>query len=329
MSPGPRSKPETEDQWRPTASLSALRLRARLLAEVRHFFQERGVLEVETPLLAAAPVTDPHLDTFSCRGQVAGEQQELFLQTSPEYAMKRLLAAGSGPIFQICKAFRCGEQGRHHNPEFTILEWYRPGFDHHDLMAEIDELLAATLGCPAAERLSFAEAFDRYAGIDPHTADTGQLRARALALGHTGLDSDDPDLWLDLLLSQQVQPRLGRGRPTFLHDYPARQAALARVRDGQPPVAERFELYLEGTELANGYHELTDAEEQRQRFAADLARRQALARPAVPVDEHLLAALTAGMPACAGVALGFDRLVLVAAGATHLSEVLAFPIDRA
>jgi lysyl-tRNA synthetase class 2 len=329
MSPGPRSKSETEDQWRPTASLSALRLRARLLAEVRYFFQERGVLEVETPLLAAAPVTDPHLDTFSCRGHVAGEQQELFLQTSPEYAMKRLLAAGSGPIFQISKAFRCGEQGRHHNPEFTILEWYRPGFDHHDLMAEIDELLAATLGCPAAERLSFAEAFDRYAGIDPHTADTGQLRARALALGHTGLDSDDPDLWLDLLLSQQVQPRLGRGRPTFLHDYPARQAALARVRDGQPPVAERFELYLEGTELANGYHELTDAEEQRQRFAADLARRQALARPAVPVDEHLLAALTAGMPACAGVALGFDRLVLVAAGATHLSEVLAFPIDRA
>jgi lysyl-tRNA synthetase class 2 len=296
---------------------------------VRRFFHDRGVLEVETPLLAAAPVTDPHIETFSCQGMVAGVAQDLYLQTSPEYAMKRLLAAGSGPIFQICKAFRRGEQGSHHNPEFTMLEWYRPGFDHHQLMTEIDELLAATIGCAAAERLTFAEAFRGYAGIDPHTADTRQLRARALELGHTGLDSDDPDLWLDLLLSQQVQPRLGRGRPTFLYDYPARQAALAKVRDEQPPVAERFELYLEGTELANGYHELTDAEEQRQRFAADLARRQELGRPAVPVDFHLLAALVAGMPACAGVALGFDRLVLVAAGASHLAEVMAFPIDRA
>jgi lysyl-tRNA synthetase class 2 len=314
--------------WRPTASWSHQRLRAELLAKVRHFFAERQVLEVETPLLAAAPVTDPHIETFRVS---TGDEPDRFLQTSPEYAMKRLLAAGSGPIYQITRAFRRSEQGRQHNPEFTILEWYRPGFDHHRLMAEIDDLLAELLGCQPAERMTCGEAFARYAGVDPHTATAEQLREQALrsAIDTTAIDSDDPDLWLDLLLTVLVQPNLGVERPTFLYDYPARQAALARVRDEVPPVAERFELYLKGVELANGYHELTDAVAQRRRFNADLERRQTLKRPPVPIDERLIAALAAGMPDCAGVALGFDRLVMVAAGARSLAEVIAFPIDRA
>ncbi len=318
--------------WQPSASLSALRLRARLLAQVRRFFAERGVLEVETPVLAAAPVTDPHLASLATELHGPGSPggRTLYLQTSPEYAMKRLLAAGSGPIFQISRVFRDDEVGRHHNPEFTLLEWYRPGFDHHALMDEVDGLLSALLGTAPAERLTYAEAFLRHAGVDPHRADGATLQAAAGELGEgCGLATDEREGWLSLLLSLKVQPQLGRGRPTFLHDFPASQAALARVRPGDPPVAERFEVFIDGVELANGYHELTDAAEQRRRFQADLATRAAMGLPAVPLDHRLLEALAAGMPPCAGVALGFDRLAMVAAGADHIDQVLAFPVDRA
>jgi lysyl-tRNA synthetase class 2 len=324
--------------WQPTASIDSLRRRAAIVARVRAFFEERGVLEVETPLLAAAPVTDPHLAAFSCRprpeAQAGSPSSEaparLYLQTSPEYAMKRLLAAGSGPIYQICKAFRQGESGRHHNPEFTMLEWYRPGFDHHRLMDEVDALLVEVLGTPPGERRTYAEVVAEHAGIDPLTAGLDELRAAARdhGLGH-GLELDDPDGWLDLLMGGLVQPRLGHGRPTFILDYPARQAALARVRPGPRPVAERFEVYVSGQELANGYHELLDPAEHRRRFAADLERRRTLGLPAVPVDERLLAALEAGLPPCAGVALGLDRLILLALGASELADVLSFPIERA
>lgn len=324
----------TTEDWRPTASRAALEGRSRLLAAVRMFFAQRGVLEVETPALAAAPATDPHLEALTTRYQGPGAAlgRTLYLQTSPEFAMKRLLAAGSGPIYQLAKAFRGGEAGRLHNPEFTLLEWYRPGWDHHRLMDEVDALLQRTLGVGPGERLTYREAFEGHLGIDPHTASAADLARRAREAGPgevPGLAADDRDGWLHLLLSHAVEPRLGRGRPTFLHDFPASQAALARVRPGSPPLAERFEVYVEGVELANGYHELADPDEQRRRFAADLARRRALGLPEVPMDERLLAALAAGLPPCAGVALGFDRLVLLALGAKELAEVVAFPVDRA
>jgi elongation factor P--(R)-beta-lysine ligase len=320
--------------WRPAASLDALRLRADLLARTRAFFAARGVLEVETPLLAAAAVTDVHLASLSTRyAGAAGGGRPLYLQTSPEYAMKRLLAAGAGAIFQFAKAFRDGEAGSRHNPEFTLLEWYRPGFDHHALMDEVDALLATLLGTPPAERLSYRALFARHLGVDPLTASCPDLDRAAAERGLLAppFAPDDRDGRLDLLLSHLVEPRLPRDRPTFVFDYPASQAALARLRtdaDGVV-VAERFEAFAGGLELANGFHELTDAAEQRRRFAGDLARRRALGLPAVPLDERLLAALAAGLPDCAGVALGFDRLVMLAAGASSIQEVLAFPIDRA
>lgn len=319
------------DDWRPTASIEALRLRAGMLATIRAFFAAREVLEVETPLLASAPVTDPHLQALSCRyrGPGADEGRDLYLQTSPEFAMKRLLAAGSGPVYQICKAVRDGEAGRRHNPEFTILEWYRPGWDHHRLMDEIDALLAAILGTRPGERLSYAETFERHAGFDPHREPDRALRARVAALGvrsAAGLGRDD---LLDLVLTHLVEPRLGHCQPSFVSDYPASQAALARVRPGDPPLAERFEVFVEGLELANGYHELTDPAAQRQRFERDLEARRAAGLPEVPVDERLLGALEHGLPDCAGVALGLDRLLMLAAGTRDIADVLAFPISRA
>jgi lysyl-tRNA synthetase class 2 len=325
--------------WRPTASMENLRLRAEVLARIRAFFADRDVLEVETPLLGSAPVTDLHLAAMSAvyRGPASDAGRRLWLQTSPEFAMKRLLAADSGPIYQLCRAFRDGEAGSRHNPEFTILEWYRPGWDHLRLMDEVAELLAEVpgdangdAGRSSCEKLTYAEAFQRHVGIDPHTASTAELRARAASLLDGPPDlADDRDGWLDLLLSHVIEPKLGWEGPAAIHDYPASQAALARMRPGPPPVAERFEVWVRGVELANGYHELADAVEQRRRFEADLAARRAHGLPEVPIDERLLAALEDGLPECAGVALGVDRLVMLAAGADRIDEVIAFPVDRA
>lgn len=322
-------RPDSAADWRPTAPLENLRRRARILSEIRSFFAARGVLEVETPILAAATVSDLHLASLETR--VAGTRA--FLQTSPEFAMKRLLAAGSGPIFQIARAFRDDERGRHHNPEFTLLEWYRPGFDHHALMDEMDALLSGILGTPSARRLSYRALFLEELGIDPHRATPAQLEDAARARGlepPRGLGSDD---LLNLLMSVVLEPVLGRERPLFLFDYPASQAALARIRppahEGEPAVAERFEVYVEGVELANGFHELADAAEQRRRFEHDLSTRGERGLPAVPIDEHLLGALAAGFPDCAGVALGIDRLVMIALGASSIDEVIAFPVERA
>ncbi|HEV8629660.1 MAG TPA: EF-P lysine aminoacylase EpmA [Thermoanaerobaculia bacterium] len=330
------SSPGESGDWRPTAPLDNLRRRAELLASVRGFFAARGVLEVETPLLGAAAATDPHLASIGAELS-APAPRTLWLQTSPELHMKRLLAAGSGPIWQLGKAFRDGEAGRRHNPEFTMLEWYRPGWDHHRLMDEVEELLRATLGSLAgaapAERLTYRQAFLTHAGVDPFAADVAALRRRAAELGiEAAALPDDRDTWLNLLLATAVEPRLGRSCPTFVHDFPASQAALARVRrDGpdDPPVAERFEAFVAGVELANGYHELADPVEQERRFAADLAERRRRGLPALPADSRLLAALAHGLPDCSGVALGFDRLVMLALGADAIAEVIAFPVDRA
>lgn len=317
--------------WRPSASLARLQLRARVLARIRAFFAERNVMEVETPLLATGGSTDPHLESFVCnyRGPGAAAGRALYLQTSPEFAMKRLLAADSGPIYQICKAFRNGESGARHNPEFTMLEWYRPGFDHLALMDEVDALIQAILQTPPAERVTYRELCRSQLGIDPSTTTVDQLRGCAERHGidtsclGSGLEADD---WLALLFTHVLEPHLGQQRPLFVYDYPPSQAMLARVRSGPLPVAERFELYIQGMELANGFHELSDGAEQARRFDADLRRRTTLDLPPVAMDRRLLAALEHGLPDCAGVALGIDRLLMLAAGAERLADVLAFPL---
>lgn len=322
-----------EALWQPSASLENLRRRAAILAAVRRFFAERQVLEVETPVLIGASAADPNLHSFSLayEGPGAPPARRLWLQTSPEFAMKRLLAAGSGCIYQICRAFRTDERGRLHNPEFTMVEWYRLGFDHYQLMDEVTELVAAVLGPRTVRALSYRTAFQRYVGIDPFDASVDELKACAAHHGIPlpGLTDADRDGWLDLLFSELISPELGQGDFTYICDFPASQAALARLRlvDGVE-VAERFELFIDGMEIANGYHELTDPAEQRQRFEQERAYRQATGQPESTVDERLLAALAAGLPDCAGVALGFDRFVMLAVGANRIDEVLAFPIER-
>ena len=324
------ANPDRVNTWRPGASLSRLRARAALLAQVRDFFAQRGVLEVDTPLLCQAGVTDPAIEPLVVtRGQsLTGPR---FLQTSPEYAMKRLLAAGSGPIFQIARAFRDGEAGSRHNPEFSLLEWYRPDCDYHALMDEVAELVQACLGPRPSRKTSYRELFISTLGVDPLVADVAELEAVARDHVDVGTLQGARELWLDLLLSHCIEPVLAAaGGLVFVHDYPASQAALAQVVeiDGKP-VAQRFELYVDGVELANGYQELTDSEEQRQRFEADNCRRREMGQPERQLDEHLLAAMAAGLPHCSGVALGFDRLLMLVEGADSIGEVLAFDWSRA
>ncbi|WP_372777181.1 EF-P lysine aminoacylase EpmA [Litorivivens sp.] len=311
--------------WQPSAALTALQARAALLKVVRGFFNQRGVMEVDTPLLASAPVTDPAIEAYSL------QQAELYLQTSPEYAMKRLLAAGSGPIYQICKAFRQGESGRRHNPEFTMLEWYRPGFALVDLMAEVGELLCLVLGDRPVRSYGFADLFAREFGLDLFSADSSELCQLAEKRHGIPASSLDRDEAINLLFSHDIEPALGRGEYSLVRDFPASQAALARLgRDPQGrEVALRFEAFVDGVELANGYDELLDADEQRARFSADLEQRRQRGQVTPPADENLLAALAHGLPECAGVALGLDRLLMLQLGTSSMSEVLAFPIDRA
>ena len=315
--------------WQPTAALGALRERASMLAAARRFFAERGVLEVETPIVSGAAVTDPHIESLVT--QLRGRTDPAYLASSPEFAMKRLLAGGSGDIYQICKAFRDGESGRWHNPEFTLIEWYRLGFDDAALMREVEALICCLLApyrsLAPAEHLSYAGALERHAGISLKDASDSDLAACAGRHGIVCEADLDRDAKLDLLMGFVVGPKLGRGAPSFICDYPASQAALARLKPGS--VAARFELYLDGIELANGFHELADGAEQRARFLNDLALRRERGQMTPPLDENLLAALAAGMPDCAGVALGFDRLAAVALGAAQLAEVMSFSIDNA
>ena len=317
--------------------MDSLRLRARVLARVRDYFARAGVLEVDTPVLSSAGATDPALHSFRTRYHGPGplHGSSLYLQTSPEFPMKRLLSAGSGSIYQICKVFRDGESGRRHNPEFTLLEWYRVGFDHFDLMDDVESLLRRVLEdlvpLESVDHWSYRELFTEAAGVDPFTASVDELRAclQSHAIDPpVGLSPDDHNGWLDLLMTHIIEPRLGPGL-VFISDYPASQAALARLRPGTPPVAARFEAYLNGVELANGYHELTDVAEQGRRFEQDNARRVALGQEPVVVDTRLLAAMASGLPNCAGVALGIDRLLMVAAGSDALGGVIAFSLDDA
>lgn len=320
-----------DSRWRPQASIATLRARAHLLAQVRTFFASRDVLEVDTQLLSHAAVSDPFIDSIEALYRPAPGQPEerLYLQTSPEYAMKRLLAAGSGAIYQLGKVFRNGEQGARHNPEFTMLEWYRPGFTATQLMDEVEALVALALPEFRAQRISYRALFQRELGIDPHRASLVELQQLCRAHLDAPFEDDARDTWLELLMSHLIEPRLQH--PVFVHSFPATQAALAQVvkDDEGTPVATRFELYVGGVELANGYQELTDAAEQKRRLEQDQARRGELGLPQRPLETRLVAALEAGLPDCAGVALGFDRLVMLALGLERIEQALPFAFDRA
>jgi lysyl-tRNA synthetase class 2 len=311
----------------------ALVVRARLHAAIRAFFAARAVLEVETPMLSAAANTEPNIESFATRfsGHADAGPCERWLRTSPEFPLKRLLAAGVGDCYELGRVFRDGEAGRRHNPEFTLLEWYRVGFDHRQLAAEtvalVHDALALTGRCARVIERSYADLFIESLGLDPHRAGIAELRAPLadIAIDPAGLTRDD---WLDLLLTHRIQPTFPADRITVIHDYPASQCALARIRAGDPPLAERFEVYLGTQELANGYHELNHAAEQRARFEHDNARRLARGQRALPLDERLLAVLD-GLPDCAGVAVGIDRLLMAMLGSDAIADVLAFPFDQA
>jgi lysyl-tRNA synthetase class 2 len=310
-----------------------LKRRAALLSRAREFFAERGVLEVDTPLVINAPVTDVHIHSARVLFEDTGSpSRRYFLHTSPEYAMKRLLAAGAGDIYQICHVIRSLERGRLHNAEFTLIEWYRRGVSLDALMQEVAALLRRLLAPAGAqrrtERISYREAFLRELAIDPFTVAEQALAQAAheagLAAGAAGRDE-----LLEFLMGTRIGPRLGRGTLTFVYGYPASQAALARLDAADPRAAERFELYCEGVELANGFHELADHRQQRARFEGDLAERRRRGLRAESLDERLLAALQAGLPDCCGVALGFERTLMLATGAERIDDVLPFPIERA
>ena len=316
----------TDNAWQPTASLEALRQRAALLADIRRFFAERNVLEAEVPAISRRATSDPHIDsiTVDCNGAPA------YLATSPEFGLKRLLAAGLGDCYSLAKAFRQGEAGGRHNPEFTMLEWYRCGWDDRQLMREVGELLGAVLGIGEIRSLSYRALFQRELQLDPHTAPDADLLACAARAMELSFEPQSRDECLDLLMSHHLEARMGDGI-TLLYDFPASQAALAKVVEDETgtPVARRFEAYVGGLELANGYWELTDADEQQRRFEADHRYRARCGLAQYPFEERLVAALAAGMPECAGVALGVDRLQMLQGGYRRIEDVIAFPIARA
>lgn len=323
------------EDFQPTASWEVLRLRSDLLRTTREFFHQRGFLEVETPVLSHDVVVDRHLDPIPVTLPADPRHPEIgrpmWLQTSPEFGMKRLMAAGGEAIFQITRAFRGAEQGRLHNPEFTIVEWYRRGDSYIDGMTLLSDLVERLLAWGPAERMTYAEAFQQQLELNPHRATLAELRDSAAARGTSipvGLENDR-DALLDLLLTEYIEPHLGSTRPTILCDYPPAQAALAQVRSSDPPVAERFELYARGIELANGYHELLDPAALRDRNRENNRLRSADGKRTLPADSRLLAAMERGLPQCSGCALGFDRVVMLAAGLSSVAEAMAFPIDRA
>ncbi len=298
--------------WQPSCTLAVLRERAQFLLQIRQFFLARDVLEVDTPLLCRGVATDPFLQAFRI--------QDRFLQTSPEFAMKRLVAAGSGPIYYLGKAFRKAEVGARHNPEFTMLEWYRPDWTQAQLISEVDALFQELLHTPPAEITTYQALFEQVFDLNPHTASVEALQR--VAGNSPQLDKDG---YLDFLLTHHIEKNLGKTCPQVIIGYPQSQASLAKIENG---VAQRFEFYYQGVELANGYHELTCAKEQRQRFEVDLQQRQQFNQELLPVDETLLAALPF-LPPCSGVAVGVDRLLMLKLQEKDISNVLPFAWERA
>lgn len=331
--------------WRPSCAIKVLQDRAKLLQQVREFFAVRKVIEVDTPLIGSYSATALHIDPIAViddPGDRLISNKSRFLQTSPEYAMKRLLAAGSNDIFQICKAFRAKEAGRLHNPEFTMLEWYRCNFDHHQLMQEVTELLLYVLTdvdiSYQINKLSYREIFYKGVNVDPISTSLSDLRklVKSKINLSKGLQADMANAskqdCQELLFTHIVEPMISQQNQVWcIYDYPEEQAALSRIVLDQfgDPVGQRFEVYVNGIELANGYHELTDAEIQYQRFVADQAQRKILNKQVLEIDPYLIAALEFGLPACSGVALGLDRLLMLKNKADEISEVICFPYDRA
>lgn len=315
--------------WETGMSWQVAQEKAKLLNKIRLFFEHRSIVEVETPLLSQGTVTDVHLEAFLCRYNFLMKgSKDYYLQTSPEFAMKRLLASGYGSIYQICKAFRHEEHGRQHNPEFSIIEWYRIDFDHHDLMREIEELLIELLSCTHVEKITYQAAFIQYVGIDPLTVTKSSCISliKQNEIFDSWLADEDLDTLLQYIFSQLIEPKIGIVTPCFVYSFPSSQSSLAKLNDKDPRVANRFECYYQGIELLNGFEELTDADQQYQRFVKDNEQRLIRGLPTMPIDTNFISALQHGMPACAGVALGFDRLLMLITNAKHIDEVLAFNI---
>ncbi|MCA9132001.1 MAG: EF-P lysine aminoacylase GenX [Planctomycetales bacterium] len=321
--------------WLPSASPTALQRRGELLWKIREFFYRQGLLEVHTPVLSHDTVIDRHIDPIALPGKNLAlpelHQSTFYLQSSPEFCMKRLLAAGLPSMYQIAPVFRAGERGDFHNPEFTMIEWYRLGDDLQQSVHLLAELLRSVLAVEQVDQQTYQQVFQRHTGCDPLACSVAELAAVA-SERKMGVDrgwSDDRDDWLNLLFSEAVQPELGAAQPLIVTHYPASQSALARVAGDDPRTAERYELFIGGVELANGYHELLDAGELEQRNHTVLAQRAGDNKTSLPGDSRLLAAMRAGLPACSGCALGFDRLLMVVESAAHIDQVLAFPIERA
>ena len=329
--------PYSRDVWRPSATLLELQRRAKLLHGVRSYFYQQSVLEVETPMLSTYATVDPYIDSFYSDFRPSGAGvKRCYLHTSPEFPMKRLLASGSGDIYSLGRVFRNGEAGRRHNPEFTMLEWYRVGIDHHRLMDDVTGLLSSVCDYKEQRRVSYGELFEQYFAIDPHEADCQQLAALVRERIDDNLSELTRNDCLDLLFSHTIEPLLGESTEeqlsgVFVYDYPESMAALARVidNDKKQKVAARFELFVQGVELANGYYELAESEEQAARFQRDQAFRRSAGLEVYPYDAHLVDALASGFPDCAGVAMGLDRLHMLLAGTRDIRDVLAFDFSRA
>lgn len=325
-----------ETNWRPSADIDTLKKRAQYLADVRLFFRQHNVLEVDTPILSSAAPTAPYLTSFVTDYQPlsGASKQHYYLQTSPEFAMKRLLAAGSGSIYQIAHVFRNGEQGRLHSPEFTMLEWYRPELSLHQLMDEINDLLQHVFGFEPIVRLSYRGVFEFLFKFNVLTCSDEDIVSCAKDRIN-GLPTDldlDRDGWLELLMSHVIEPKLAAlNMPLFIYDFPASQAQLAKVIQDHAgnDVAARFELYIDGIELANGYDELLDANELHRRFESDNQQRKILGLEQMPMDVNLLSAMTSGLSNCTGVALGIDRLIMLALNKKQLTDVQSFNFERA
>jgi lysyl-tRNA synthetase class 2 len=324
------------DLWKPACGIEKLQVRASMLSTIRAFFSQREVLEVETPLLCQATGTDPQLDFFSTDYHYPPDNKTMYLQTSPEFAMKRLLAAGSGSIFQLCKAFRNGEEGRFHNPEFTILEWYRVNFTMWQLIDEVVELLVELMDgyyrVESINKISYCDVFKQMTGLNPLVF--CQEKYAAYALHHSIEDAinicgNDHTMWLDFIFSYKVQPNFKQGTLTIVHGYPAIQSSLARINRDNPDIADRFEVFIEGVEVGNGFFELSDAKEQERRFDQENKIRKLSGLAHVEKDLFFLEALKQGLPDCSGIALGVDRLLMMLTNAQKLSDVMSFPMSRA
>ena len=313
--------------WRPGASRHAIEMRARLLADIRAFMDERGILEVETPVLSRAGTSDPNI-----RSMATESRHRRYLRTSPEYALKRLLASGHQHIYELGRVFRAGEYGRHHNPEFTMLEWYRVGVGYRELAAEVLELIRAC-GAGSCDRwqqqwFSYRDVFIQHVGLDPWYCTESELAGCAAERGIAAANLEQSQ-WLDLLFAEVVQPALPGESLNVVHDFLPEQAALARIRPDDPPVAERFEVFIGQMEVANGYQELTDPDEQLRRFQRENRMRELLGEDVAPIDSRLIAALRHGLPDCSGVALGVDRLLMSMLKLERIGAVLAFDAERA